>query len=135
MSLERIFKNIILLHFINFILIFVSILIIEESLLSMEDLFMGGIVPERYLGVYDSILYILVIINYINLILLYRFIQIARTIYLFVNIIFILTSFLDGPVIFSSFQHVIFLVDAIAIGAIIVLMYYSPIKNKFEKKS
>ena len=87
------------------------------------------------MGVYDSILYILLIINYINLILLYRFIQIARTIYLFVNIIFILTSFLDGPVIFSSFQHVIFLVDAVAIGAIIVLMYYSPIKDKFEKKS
>ena len=50
MSLERIFKNIIILHFINFILIFVSIIIMDESLLSMEELFMGGIVPERYLG-------------------------------------------------------------------------------------
>ena len=131
MDLEKVFKNIVLLDLAIFVLLFVSILIEPEEIASISESLDTGIWDENTI----IVIFLGVLIVYlINLILLYKFISFAKVLYLILIILGIALSLTTGPVIFSSFTYTLDWMNGACSGAILVLLYFSPIKDKFVKQ-
>ena len=131
MDLEKVFKNIVLLDLAIFVLLFVSILIEPEEIASISESLDTGIWDENTIIV---IFLGFLIVYLINLILLYKFISFGKVLYLILFILGIALSFTTGPVIFSSFTYTLDWISGASSGAILVLLYFSPIKDKFVKQ-
>ena len=131
MDLEKVFKNIVLLDLAIFILLFVSILMEPEEIAIISESLGTGIWDENTIIV---IFLGFLIVYLINLILLYKFISFGKVLYLILFILGIALSFTTGPVIFSSFTYTLDWISGASSGAILVLLYFSPIKDKFVKQ-
>ena len=131
MNIEKIFKNLILLDLAIFIISMVSLFFIPEEIETISDTLDYGLlsnINEMYILATFAII---VIAYLINLILLYRFIRFGKNLYLFIFIVIIILSLLTGPVIQTSFEYTINYLSGASGGAILILLYFSPIKDKF----
>ena len=131
MDLEKVFKNIVLLDLAIFVLLFVSILMQPEEIASISESLGTGIWDENTIIV---IFLGFLIVYLINLILLYKFISFGKVLYLILFILGIALPLTTGPVIFSSFTYTLEWIGGASSGAILVLLYFSPIKDKFVKQ-
>ena len=131
MNIEKIFKNLILLDLAIFILAMVSIFFIPEEIEKISDTLDYGLlsnINEMYILLAFAII---VIVYLISLILLYRFIRLGKNLYLLMFVISVILSLLTGPVIQTSFEYTINYLSGALGGAILILLYFSPIKDKF----
>ena len=130
MELEKIFKNLILIDFGVLILIVISSMYQPQEITNMYDAFNDGLLAN-----FDNISRIvslgLFFLYLITLNLLYRFISYGKQLYLFLIITGILFNYLNGSVIYTSFGGLLDQIGGIISGAILILLYYSPIKNNF----
>ena len=131
MDLEKVFKNIVLLDLAIFVLLFVSILMEPEEIASISESLGTGIWDENTIIV---IFLGFLIVYLINLILLYKFISFGKVLYLILFILGIVLPLTTGPVISSSFTYTLEWIGGASSGAILVLLYFSPIKDKFIKQ-
>ena len=131
MDLEKVFKNIVLLDLAIFVLLFVSILMEPEEIASISESLGTGIWDENTIIV---IFLGFLIVYLINLILLYKFISFGKVLYLILFILGIALPLTTGPVISSSFTYTLEWIGGASSGAILVLLYFSPIKDKFVKQ-
>ena len=76
---------------------------------------------------------ILMLIYLINLLLLYKFKSIGKQIYLILFILIIVLSLLLPPSATDSWLYVLDGLGWATSGAILVLLYFSPIKKEFNK--
>ena len=76
---------------------------------------------------------ILFLIYPINLFLLYKFKSIGKQIYFILLIVFIVLTLLLPPSATDSWLYVLDGLGWATSGAILVLLYFSPIKKEFEK--
>ena len=131
MDIEKVFKNIVLLDVAIFVLLFVSILMEPEEITNIQESLGTGIWDENTI----IIIYMGFLIVYlINLILLYKFISFGKVLYLILSILGIVLPLTTGPVISSSFTYTLEWIGGASSGAILVLLYFSPIKDKFIKQ-
>ena len=131
MDLEKVFKNIVLLDLAIFVLLFVSILMEPEEIASISESLGTGIWNENTIII---IFLGFLIVYLINLILLYKFISFGKVLYLILFILGIALPLTTGPVISSSFTYTLEWIGGASSGAILVLLYFSPIKDKFVKQ-
>ena len=131
MDLEKVFKNIVLLDLAIFVLLFVSILMEPEEIASISESLGTGIWDENTIII---IFLGFLIVYLINLILLYKFISFGKVLYLILFILGIALPLTTGPVISSSFTYTLEWIGGASSGAILVLLYFSPIKDKFVKQ-
>ena len=131
MDIEKVFKNIVLLDLAIFVLLFVSILMEPEEIASISESLGTGIWDENTIIV---IFLGFLIVYLINLILLYKFISFGKVLYLILFILGIALPLTTGPVISSSFTYTLEWIGGASSGAILVLLYFSPIKDKFVKQ-
>ncbi len=130
MEIEKIFKNLILIDFGVLILIVISSMYQPEEITSMYDALNDGLLSNfenitRIISIGLFFLYL------ITLNLLYRFISYGKQLYLFLIITGLLFNYLNGSVIYTSFGGLLDQIGGIISGAILILLYYSPIKNNF----
>ena len=128
MNLKTIFKRLVLLDLLIGILIVATVAFESaevadfnkyfESEFSNSLLIIGGILMLIYL---------------INLLLLYKFKSIGKQIYLILFILIIVLSLLLPPSATDSLLYVLDGLGWATSGAILVLLYFSPIKKEFEK--
>jgi len=128
MNLKTIFKRLVLLDLLIGILIVATVAFESaevadfnkyfESEFSNSLLIIGGILMLIYL---------------INLLLLYKFKSIGKQIYLILFILIIVLSLLLPPSATDSWLYVLDGLGWATSGAILVLLYFSPIKKEFEK--
>ena len=128
MNLKTIFKRLILLDLLLIILMVVAFAFEStevadfnkyfESEFSNSLLIIGGILMLIYL---------------INLFLLYKFKSIGKQIYLILFIVLLVLSLLSPPNAMDSWLYVIDGLGWTTEGAILILLYFSPIKKEFEK--
>ena len=128
MNLKTIFKRLILLDLLLIILMVVAFAFEStevadfnkyfESEFSNSLLIIGGILMLIYL---------------INLFLLYKFKSIGKQIYIILFIVLLVLSLLSPPNAMDSWLHVIDGLGWATEGAILILLYFSPIKKEFEK--
>ena len=134
MDLEKIFKNIVLLDFALLVLMFISAFIQPEEITNISDSLDVGIFGDGYSVLYIAILFGVIIVYFINLILLYRFVSFGKPLYLILFFIGIILGLVSGPVIYTAFQDILNWLGGATGGAILVLLYFSPIKDKFIKQ-
>ena len=113
------------------ILIVISSIYQPNEIIQINENLQKGLLSEfpifsRTLSLILFFLYLL------SLNLLYRFISYGRHLYLSLIIAGLLLNYLSGSVLYTSFGSVLDQIGGIISGAILILLYYSPIKENFR---
>ena len=130
MEIEKIFKNLILIDFGVLILIVISSMYQPEEITNIYDALNDGLL-SNFENISRIVSLVLFFLYLITLNLLYRFIAYGKQLYLFLIITGLLFNYLNGSVIYTSFGGLLDQIGGIITGAILILLYYSPIKNNF----
>ena len=130
MEIEKIFKNLILIDFGVLILIVISSMYQPQEILNLYNELDKGLLSnfKNFSKITAIILFFLYLLT---LNLLYRFVSYGKPLYLFLIIAGLLFNYFSGTVIYTSFGGLLDQVGGIISGAILILLYYSPIKNNF----
>ena len=64
--------------------------------------------------------------------LLYRFISYGKSLYLFLVVAGIVLNYFSGSVIFTAFSGMLDQIGGLISGAILILLYFSPVKDNFR---
>lgn len=132
MELEKIFKNLILIDFAFLILIVFSSMVQSNDLTEINNYLEKGLL-SNYENFTRTISIILFFMYLITLNLLYRFISYGRNLYTFLIISGLLLNYFNGSVVYTSIGSVLDQIGGIITGSILILIYYSPIKENFKK--
>ena len=128
MNLKTIFKRLILLDFLLIILVVSSIAFESAEVTDFNKYFENDY--SNSLLTVASILYLVYIVN---LFFLYKFKRIGKQIYFILWIVLIILSLLLPPFASDSWSYVIDGLGWANSGAILVLLYFTPIKKEFDK--
>ena len=128
MDLKRIFKRLILLDLLLIVLIIASVFFESAEVTDFNTYF-----ENDYSNALLIIYGIGLLIYLINLFLLYKFKSIGKQIYLILFIVILVLSLLSPPNAMDSWLYVLDGLGMANSGAILVLLYFSPIKKEFEK--
>ena len=133
MEIEKIFKNLILADFIVIILMVISSMYQPSEISNLYENLNDGLLSnfENFSRIVSISLFFLYLFT---LNLLYRFISYGKHLYLFLIISGIIINYLSGTVIYTSFGSILDQIGGIVSGAILILLYYSPIKKYFYYK-
>ena len=130
MNLKIIFKRLILLDLLLFILMIVAVFYESEVVVAFNE----SVNPSSDISnMLDWIALIILVLFLVNLYLLYKFKSIGKQMYLFLFIISSILSLLMG---INAADPIIYLLDGFGwacSGAILVFLYFTPIKKEFEK--
>ena len=130
MNLKIIFKRLILFDLSLFILIFISAFFESEIVIAFNE----GISQSNNMNDMLGVIAIIFLVLYlVNLYLLYKFKNIGKQMYLF---LFILGSILVLLMGIGAYDPIFYLLDGLGwanSGAILVFLYFTPIKKEFEK--
>ena len=130
MNLKITFKRLILLDLSILILAIISIFYESELVVAFNESANPPNDMTQTLGVIAIIFFLLYLVN---LYLLYKFKNIGKQMYLF---LFILGSVLVLLMGINAFDPIFYLLDGLGwtcSGAILVFLYFTPIKKEFEK--
>lgn len=130
MEIEKIFKNLILVDFSILILIVISSMYQSENILEINKQLEGGILAnyEEFLRILSIVLFFCYLIT---LNLLYLFISYGKKLYIILIVSGLLINYFNGSVVYTSFGSVLDQIGGMVTGAILILLYYSPISQKF----
>jgi len=128
MNLKIIFKRLILLDLLLLLLIIASVFFESKEVTDFNTYFENDY-SNALLIIYGigSLIYL------INLFLLYKFKSIGKQIYLILFIVFLVLILLSPP---SAMDPLTYVLDVLGItnsGAILVFLYFTPIKKEFDK--
>ena len=126
MNLKTIFKRLILLD-LFIIILFITTIFFE----SVEVIEFNEIVPIS--DFFLALVGIWLLAYFVNLFLLYKFKSIGKQMYLFIYIIGFVLSLLGGPIASDPWAYTLDAIEMSVVGAILVLLYFSPIKKEFDK--
>ena len=127
MNLKTIFKRLILLDLSLFIVIIVTIFFESEEVIKFTENL------EELSNVFLIFMGIWLLVYLVNLFLLYKFKSIGKQMYPFTYIIALLLALLSGPIALDPWTYVLDGIEMSVAGALLVLLYFSPIKKEFEK--
>ena len=128
MNLKTIFKRLILLDLSLIILIIVTVFFESAEVADFNRYFENDFSNAIFI-----IFGIELLIHLFNLFLLYKFKSIGKQIYFILFIVFIVLTLLLPPSATDSWLYVLDGLGWATSGAILVLLYFSPIKKEFEK--
>ena len=128
MNLKTIFKRLILLDLSLIILIIVTVFFESAEVADFNRYFENDFSNAIFI-----IFGIALLIHLFNLFLLYKFKSIGKQIYIILFIVLLVLSLLSPPNAMDSWLYVLDGLGMANSGAILVLLYFSPIKKEFEK--
>ena len=131
MNLKTIFKRLILLDLLLIILVIVSLFFESEEVARFNENLDQNLDQISYMMFIIVVIWMLV--SLINLFLLYKFKSIAKPTYLFLYIIGAILTLLTGPGATDAWTDVIGGIEMSVAGAILVFLYFTPIKKEFDK--
>ena len=130
--LEKIFKNLLIVQLLLLILIGVKVMF-EFTLLNEELYLINYNLPLPISDIYVGALFVIILIAFFAaLYLLFNFKKIGRNIFLFLIIFGTLVGLFMGPSIADPIDYLLEYLLAVNDGAILVFIYFSPLKDKFE---
>ena len=130
MELEKIFKNLILADFIVIILMVISSMYQPDIISNLYENLDDGLLSnfKNFSKIVSIILFFLYIFT---LNLLYRFISYGKPLYLFVVVAGLVLNYFNGSVIYTAFSGMLDQIGGILSGAILIFLFYSPIRSNF----
>jgi len=131
MEIEKIFKNLILADFIVIILMVISSMYQPSEISNLYEDLNDGLLSnfENFTRIVSVSLFIIYLFT---LNLLFRFVSYGKPLYLFLVIAGIILNYLTGSVIYTAFSGMLDQIGGLISGAILILLYFSPIKNNFR---
>ena len=129
MNLDLIFKRLILID-VAIISFFIALAVFIPESEVVSDFNLN--IPEQH-NFYYILIFVWLIIFYISIYLLYNFKPLGKQLYLANFIFVILLDLFGGPVALDEWVYVIDNLTSALSGAILVLLYFSPLKKKFSK--
>ena len=127
MNLKTIFKRLVLLDLSLFILIIVTIFFESEEVIKFTENL------DEPSNVFLTLAAIWLLAYFVNLFLLYKFKSIGKQMYPFIYIIGLVLALLGGPIASDPWTYVLDGIEMSVAGALLVLLYFSPIKKEFDK--
>ena len=135
MNLEKVFKNLVLLNFFVFIIMMVSIFFQPDDIAAISDQLSLGVFEAEGRETLAIIVILILFISYfVSLLLLYLFINVGKYLYSFYFVFNFLFILISGPAIFTSYDSALDSLNLTIEGAILILLYCSPIKDKFIRQ-
>ena len=132
MNLKQTFKNLVLLTFFIVVLSFIA-MFFESAEITYLNEQLNSKTSDTQIYILGVIALILLVAFLINLFLLYEFKKIGKPMFLFLFIIqFPILPFI-GTYAYEPFTYIIEGLGWAASGAILVFLYFTPIKKEFEK--
>ena len=128
MNLKTIFKRLILLDLSLIILIIVAVFFESKEVADFNRYF-----ENDYSNAILIIFGIGLLIYLFNLFLLYKFKSIGKQIYLILFIVLVILNLILPPHATDSLLYVLDGLGWSVSGALLILLYFSPIKKEFEK--
>ena len=128
MDLKTIFKRTILLDFSLLILMIIIVFYPSTEVAQFNQYY-----ENELSGSFMILSLILQLVYIINLFLLYKFKSIGKKIYLILFVLMMTLSLLLPPYAIDAFLNVIFGLGYTISGAILVFLYFTPIKKEFDK--
>jgi len=129
-NLDLIFKRLILID-VAIISFFIALAVFIPESEVVSDFNLN--IPEQH-NFYYILIFVWLIIFYISIYLLYNFKPLGKQLYLANFIFVILLDLFGGPVALDEWVYVIDNLTSALSGAILVLLYFSPLKKKFNKQ-
>jgi hypothetical protein len=134
-NLEKIFKNLVLLDFFVFVIMLVSIFFEPDDIAAISDQLSFGFFEAEGRETLAIIATLTLFISYfISLLFLYLFINVGKYLYSFYFVFNLLFILISGPVILTSYDSALDSLNLATEGAILILLYCSPIKDKFIRQ-
>ena len=131
MEIEKIFKNLILIDFVILILIVISSFYQSNQYSEVYQYLDKGLLANY--GNFKSIISIILFFLYLfTLNLLYRFISYGKPLYLFLGVAGLVLNYFSGSVICTAFSGMLDQIGGVISGAILILLYFSPVKDNFR---
>ena len=127
MNLKTIFKRLVLLDLSLIILIIVTIVFESEKVIKFTENL------DEPSNVFLTLAAIWLLAYFVNLFLLYKFKSIGKQMYPFIYIIALVLALLGGPIALDPWTYVLDGIEMSVAGALLVLLYFSPIKKEFDK--
>lgn len=130
MEIEKIFKNLILADFIVLILMVIASMYQPDEISNIYKNLNDGLLSnfENFSRIVSISLFFLYLFT---LNLLYRFISHGKTLYIFLVVAGLMLNYFSGSVVYSAFSGILDQIGGIISGAILILLFFSPIKNNF----
>ena len=132
--MKKIFRKIILIDLALFVLLFISIFIESEEIAYMNEQLSSGF-SDLYILIGGIFAVIVLLMYLVNLFLLYKFKSIGKPMYLALFLVMALGSLLGGPIVHEPSDYLIDGLGWAMSGAILVFLYFSPIKKEFERRN
>ncbi|SVC45613.1 uncharacterized protein METZ01_LOCUS298467 [marine metagenome] len=132
MNLKQTFKNLVLLTFFIMVLSFIAMFFESAEVIYLNEQ-LNSKTSDTQVYIVGIIALILLITFLINLFFLYEFKKIGKPMFLFLFIIQFFISPFMGTYAYEPFTYIIEGLGWAASGAILVFLYFTPIKKEFEK--
>ena len=132
-NLEKIFKNIILIHFLLFIVSVIWDLFLanEETMDLASQLGETEMLSNTYFIFFAIITLILYLLN---LFFLYKFYSFSKNLFLIFLVLFYVQSLFSGLILFEPLGYILDDLVALSQGAILTLLFLTPLKERFLNK-
>jgi|TARA_Y100000294_G_C8391936_1_gene271173 hypothetical protein len=131
MDLEKIFKNLIIANAVTIVILIIASFSMPKDLMEIAEYVPAGIYGSES----GLVLTLLIVIAYIiSLILLYRYVSYGKNVYVAVVVIGFILDLAGEAYIMTSISFSIGVILNMITGAILTLLFFSPIKDKFVQK-
>ena len=130
--MKKIFKKFILIDLALYALCFIAIFIESEEVAYMNEQLGLGF-SDTYMIVAGIIAVIILLAHLVNLFLLYKFKNIGKAMYLVLFVITSLTYIAQGSFVYGPYDSLFGSLSWAVSGAILVFLYFTPIKYEFER--
>ena len=131
MDLEKIFKNLIIANAVTIVILIIASLNMPKDLMEIAEYVPAGIYGSES----GLVLTLLIVIAYIiSLILLYRYVSYGKNVYVAVVVIGFILDLAGEAYIMTSISYSLGVIVNMINGAILTLLFFSPIKDKFVQQ-
>jgi len=133
MKLEKIFKNTIIINLALLIIAIISAFYQPDEVSQISDNLSGGILFSDELLIVGGIIYLVyLVVSLVSLYLIYKLKPSGRKLYTICFVAGLLITLVSGPIIMGPLLTALIDLNVAIEGAILVFLYFTPIKNNFK---
>ena len=129
--MEKIFKNLVVVSAVLFSYFFVAPEYLRENLQTIRDARLEEISDFSF-GAFFVVFCLWILAIYVSYYLIYKFKKIGRTIFLISTLLAFPLNFYLGPDVIHPINSAIDFLLSLVSGALLALMYVSPLKDRFR---
>ena len=133
MNMEKVFKNIIITKLVALIIALISAFYMSDEVSQISDNLSGGILFNDELLIVGGIIYLIYLVaSLVSLYLIYKLKPSGRKLYTICFVAGLIITLMSGPIIMGPLLTALIDLNVAIDGAILVFLYFTPIKNNFK---